>query len=314
MHWPGWNAASRFLRRMVLGLAAVACLIWFVVRLESINSQRGIETSRATGLSAIPARGLDALIPTKSQLLQMKSAQYPALPEGTRIARTASIRVSVRDFSTARESVDRIVRARGGYAVFVTISSPKDSSRSLSANFAIPAAQCDATLQEFRLLGRVEEERKASEEVTAASEDLDIRLKNAREAETRLTNILRVGTGKVSDVLEVENEMTRVREEIEQMEFDQKRLSNRVLFASIDLNLTEEFQAEPGIRYSMLALRMRNASIDGYHGAVDGLLNVLETILSTGPGLLLWGLILFWPARWGWRHWQKSRAQNQARP
>jgi Domain of unknown function (DUF4349) len=311
IHLPKWSAASRFLRRMVFGLVAVGGLLWFVARIESINSQRGIESSRATGLSAIPIQSYYTPMLAKGVFSQARLAQSPVLPEGTRIARTASLRVSVRDFSASRESVERIVKARGGFSASLTISSPKDSSRSLSADFAIPTAQCDAVLQEFRMLGHVEEERQGSEEVTAQSEDLDIRLKNAREAETRLTNILRAGTGKVSDVLEVENEITRVREEIERMEAEQKRLNNRVVFASIDLNLAEEFRAKPGIRSSQLGLRMRNDFINGYHGAMDGVLNVLEIILSAGPSLFLWGLLLFWPVRWAWRHWQKARAQGE---
>ena len=96
------------------------------------------------------------------------------------------------------------------------------------------------------------------------------------------------------------------------MEAEQMRLENRVVYASIDLNLTEEFRAEPGIRFKQLGLRMRNALIDGYRGAAEGLLNVLEIILSSGPSLFLWGLILFWPARWLWRRWLKSRAQSEA--
>jgi hypothetical protein len=312
MHWPKWNASSRFLRSMAVALVAVGALLWFVARIESINSQRGIESSRATGLSAFSAQSHNAAMLMNGVFPQLRLAQSAVLPEGTRIARTASLRITVRDISAARESVDRIVRARGGFTASMTISSPKDSSRSLSADFAIPNAQCDAALQEFRILGRVEEERQGSEEVTAQFEDLDIRLKNSREAETRLTSILRVGTGKVSDVLEVENEITRVREEIERMEAEQKRLNNRIAFASIDLNLTEEFQAEPGIRSSQLALRMRNAFIGGYRAAADGLLDVFEIVLSSGPSLLLWGLILFWPARWAWRRWQKGRAQIEA--
>ncbi|HXP79633.1 MAG TPA: DUF4349 domain-containing protein [Verrucomicrobiae bacterium] len=313
LHWPKWSVTARFLRRMAVGLLAVASLLWFAARIEEISSQRGIETSRATGLSVIVPLSHFTPILAKRVFSEARVAQSAVSPEGTRIARTASLRIFVRNFSAARESVDRIVRTRGGFAASMTISSPKDSSRSLSADFAIPTAQCDAALQEFRSLGRVEEEHQGSEEVTAQSEDLDIRLKNARETEIRLTNILRVGTGKVSDVLEVENEITRVREEIERMEAEQKRLNSRVVFASIDLSLTEEFQAEPGIRSSQLGLRMRNAFIDGYRGAADGVLNVLEILLSTGPSLFLWGLILFWPARWAWRRWQKSRAQSEAR-
>jgi hypothetical protein len=313
MHWPKWSTTSRFLRRMAFGVVAVGALLWFVARIQDINPRRGIGSSRATGLSAVSNRSSRTPMLSRSVLSQARLAQTAVLPEGMRIARTASIRVSVGDFSAARESVDRIVKTRGGFAASMTISSPKDSSRSLSADFAIPTAQCDSALQEFRLLGRVDEEHQGSEEVSAQSEDLDIRLKNSREAETRLTNILRVGTGKVSDVLEVENEITRVREEIERMESEQKRLNSRVAFAYIDLDLTEEFRAETGMRSSLLGLRMRNAFIDGYHGAADGLLNALEITLSTGPSLFLWGVILFWPARWAWRRWQKSRAQSEAR-
>jgi hypothetical protein len=314
MHWPKWSVTARFLRRMAFGLVAVAGLLWFVARIESINSQRGIESSRASGLSAIPAtRFFNASMQSRSVFSQAGVAQSEVLPEGTRMARTASLRVYVRNLSAARESVDRIVRARGGFTASMTISSPKDSSRSLSADFAIPNAQCDAALQEFRSLGRVEEEHQGSEEVTAQTEDLDIRLKNARETETRLTNILRVGTAKVSDVLEVENEITRVREDIEREEAQQKRLNNRVVFASINLNLTEEFQAEPRIQSSQLGLRMRNAFIDGYRDAADGVLDVLEIVLSSGPSLILWSLILFWPARWTWRRWQRFRTQAETR-
>jgi hypothetical protein len=311
-HWPKWSVAARFLRRMVFGFVAVGSLLWFVAHVERIDSSREIETSRATGLSAIPMASYKAPMLMKGVSPQMKVAQTAVMPEGTRIARTASLRLSVRDFSAARESVDRIVKAREGFTSSMTISSPNDSSKSLSADIAIPVAQCDAALQEFRMLGRVEEERQGSEEVTAQSEDLDIRLKNAREGESRLSNILRVGTGKVSDVLEVENEITRVREEIERMEAEQKRLNNRIVFASIGLNVTEEFQAEPGMHSSQLGLRMRNALIEGYRGAADGLLNVFEILLSAGPSLFVWGLILFWPARWAWRRWQKSMAQNEA--
>jgi hypothetical protein len=311
MHGPKWSAASRFLRRMVFGLAAVGGLLWFVSRIESINSQRGIETSRATGLAAIPIQSHNTAMLSKGVFSQARLAQSPMLPDGARIARTASLRVTVSDFSAARESVEKIVKDRSGFAASMTISSPKDSSRSLSADFAIPAAQCDAALREFRMLGRVEDEHQVSEDVTSHSEDLEIRLKNSREAETRLTNILRVGTGKVSDVLEVENEITRVREEIERMEAEQKRLNHRVIFASIDLNLMEESRAEKGIHSSQLGIRMRNAVIDGYDGAVNGLLNVLEIILSEGPSLVVWGLILFWPARWAWRQWQKTTARHE---
>lgn len=310
IHRPNWNRALRFLRPMALGIAGVVILLWFVARMEQINSYRGIETSRATGLSAVGYSGvphnafmLSKGVPPRARL----AAQAAVLEGGRQIARTASLRISVADFSVARESVDRIVSANAGFVASLSISYPRDSARSLAAQLAIPSAQRETALEELRKLGRVEEETQGSEEVTAQSEDLDIRLKNARDEEGRLANILPIGTGKVSDVLEIENEQTRVRGEIEGMEAEQRRLKSRVAFTSIDLSVTEEYQARMGIRSSLARLQMRNAFTEGIHDALDGLLSVVMFLLSSGPSLLLWGVILFWPARWAWRRWRGSK-------
>jgi hypothetical protein len=47
----------------------------------------------------------------------------------------------------------------------------------------------------------------------------------------------------MSDVLEVEQQIARVREEIERMEAEQKSLEHRVDFAAVNLQLTEEYKA-----------------------------------------------------------------------
>jgi hypothetical protein len=306
------NIVVRFLRRMIFGIAGVVGLIWFVGHLEHINQSRGIEISRATGLSAVDYSSSYTPMLMKGIMPQMRATAVGVSREGTRIARTVSLNVSVRDFAHARSLVDQIVRSHSGYTASVTISSPQNTSQSLSANIAIPSAQCDAALNEFRAIGRIEEERQSSEEVTAQREDLDIRLKNALETEARLNDILLIRTGKVSDVLEVEKEMARVRAEIERMEGEQKHLSNRIDFASIELNLTEEYQAQLGVRPSLAGQQIRNAWVVGYHGAEEGMLDALEFCLSIGPSLLVWGLILFWPTRWGLRRWREWRSSATA--
>ena len=130
------------------------------------------------------------------------------------------------------------------------------------------------------------QEQQGGEEVTSQVVDLDARLKNARETETQLTEILRSRTGKIGDVLEVEKEMARVRGEIESMEADQKQLQDRIAFASIDLSLTEEYQAQLGGRPAVAGRRIQNALVDGYHAAMDGFLTVCVFLLSIGPSLL----------------------------
>ena len=101
-------------------------------------------------------------------------------------------------------------------------------------------------IAELKSLGHVENETQAGEEVTQQHADLVARLKNSRETEQRLQAILLQRTGKISDVLAVEQEIARVRGEIEQMEAEQKTLEHRVDFASIELSLAEEYKAQIG--------------------------------------------------------------------
>ena len=69
-------------------------------------------------------------------------------------------------------------------------------------------------------MGKVEAETQKREEVTGAHADLLAHLRNSRETEQRLQAILIQRTGKVSYVLEVEQEIARARGEIERMEGD----------------------------------------------------------------------------------------------
>jgi hypothetical protein len=221
------------------------------------------------------------------------------------IARTASLNISVTKFDTALASMNREATAHQGFVALLRISSPAGAARSANARLAIPAAQLDAVISEIKELGRVEQEEQDTEEVTSQVTDLDIRLRNARDTEQRFAEILRSRTGKVSDILEVEREIARVRGEVERMEAEQKRLNNRVALASIEVALTEEYKAQLENGSSRAGVRMHNAIVEGYRSAMASLLEASTFFLAVGPSLTLWVGILFWPGRWAWRRWRK---------
>ena len=154
------------------------------------------------------------------------------------IARTVALTVLVKDFATSRAAVDAIVTRFQGYPATLTANTPEGSARTLQASLRIPAPQLAAALAELKRLGRVQNESQSGEEVTQQHADLVARLKNSRETEARLQAILQQRTGKIEDVLQVEEEIARVRGEIEGMESEQQALEHRVAFASVDLQLT----------------------------------------------------------------------------
>jgi Domain of unknown function (DUF4349)/Putative zinc-finger len=223
---------------------------------------------------------------------------------GPLIARTVSLSVEVKDFDAGRASLDAVLARHNGYAASLNVSSPLGAARTLEASLRIPAGELEAALHELKSLGRVEGESQNGEEVTAQHSDLIARIKNDRETEVRLQDILRTRTGKVKDVLDVEQEIARVRGEIEQMEAEQKKLEHRVDFASIDLKLAEQYKAQLTTPAPSVVIQLRNAAINGFRDAFASLLALVLFLAESGPSVLLWLALLGIPA---WRLWRRYR-------
>ena len=158
------------------------------------------------------------------------------------IARTAELTITTKDFEAARTRIDEILKRESGYIGEMNVSSPADTERKLTAVLRVPADRLEVAIAELKKVGRVESESQAGEEVTSQYVDLQARLSNARNTEQRLTELLRTRTGKLEEVVAVEEKLSEVREQIERMEAEKKALTKRVDFGTVDLSLAEEHQ------------------------------------------------------------------------
>jgi hypothetical protein len=228
--------------------------------------------------------------------------------EAPMIARTVSLALLVKDFDNSRKSLDSLVARHQGYSANLSVSNPQGAARSLQASLRIPASELTPALIELKSLGHVESESQNGEEVTQQHADLVARLKNSRETERRLQAILDQRTGKISDVLAVEQEIARVRGEIEQMEAEQKNLEHRVEFATINIELTEEYKAQLNSPVPSATTQLRNATVSGFRNAFESLLSLLLFLTASVPVLLLWLILLFFPARFVWRRYRRALA------
>jgi Domain of unknown function (DUF4349) len=139
--------------------------------------------------------------------------------------------------------------------------------------------------------------------------DLEARLKTARETEERFRAILQQRTGKVGDVLEVEQNIARVRGEIELMEAEQKALEHTVDFARVEIQLSEEYKARfDSPPTASVSTRLHNAFVDGYRNATESLLGLVLFVVGYGPSLLLWLVILGLPVVLLWRRYKRIRS------
>ena len=213
------------------------------------------------------------------------------------IVRWATIRIVANRFDEVRPAIDRILRDVKGFAGRIDATAARGASRTLNATLRVPAPALDATLASIKQLGQVVGESQGGDDVTEQVVDIAARLANARHTESRLTQVLRERTGKVSDVLEAEREIARVREEIERLDAERTNLDRRVTYATVTLEVTEEPKAAMDMGPLPVRARLRNAFVDGIRVAVESFLGLSLTLLNVAPTLAVWIALLFFPVR-----------------
>lgn len=221
------------------------------------------------------------------------------------IARTASLTIVVKNVESARTAMDAIVARHQGYPAMLTASTPESGARGVFGSLKVPAEEMNAAIGELRALGRVVNEAQSGEEVGQQHEDLMARLKTARETEERFQAILQQRTGKISDVLQVEENIARVRGDIESMEAAQRAMEHRVDFASVEVQLTEVYKAQLASPADSVSTRMHNAFVAGCHNATETLLGFVLFAEEYGPALVIWLAVLAIPVLLVWRRYRR---------
>ena len=191
------------------------------------------------------------------------------------------------NFETVRETIDGLLRGVGGFVGGMQ-ASDVSGGRSLRATLRVPAARLDETVRSLRSLGHVADESQSGEDVTEQVRDIEARLKNSRNTEQRLADVLRNRTGRVADILEVEREIARVREEIERMDAQRLNLERQVEYSTVTVQVTERRQATLDLGPMPIRTQLRNAFVDGVKDAYETLIAALVWFLGVAPVLLLW--------------------------
>ena len=254
-------------------------------------------------LPAATSRSMDRMIDYADRAPRAES-QTPARIE--MIVRTAAMEVFTEKFDEARAALEQLVRAHDGSVARLQVTGHEPSRRTLSASVRVPNARMDSAMAAIRQIGKVRQETQSSDDVTDAFRDLSVRLANARIEERRLNDLLARRTGNLADVLAVEQEVMRVRGQIEQMDAETRDMQGRAAQSTITVKIDETYRADLATGPEPLATRMSNALVDGMRGALGSLEAVTIALLTIGPALLAWGTLLALPAWWIVRRVRRS--------
>ena len=177
---------------------------------------------------------------------ESSSAETP-MPElaNRKLIRNANVELEIVSFDDAVQKITAFAKEERGYVA--TTDSQKQANGKLRGQVVVKVLpeNLDRFLQKIRGLGELKNQTLGTEDVTKAYFDTDARLKNARVMEQRLIDMLKTKTGKVSDLLQVEKELGRVREEIEKMQGELKYWDSQIQFATVTISLAEKDMEEP---------------------------------------------------------------------
>ena len=165
----------------------------------------------------------------------------PTVAKQHRLAKKARLDLLVRDVEATLKQAQSTVRRAGGDVTSLNDTSPRSagSVHAATMQVEVPADRLDDTLDHLGLLGMVETRAIDAEDVDAAIVDEEARLRNLRRAETDLRALMDKG-GKVDDILTVQQNLSEVRGQIEQLAAQHRNDVHRVATSTIAVSLTED--------------------------------------------------------------------------
>ncbi len=158
-----------------------------------------------------------------------------AAVDDAKIIRTGTMSIEVKDVGAALRTARDAIVGLGGYVGASTTSNDGEQP-SAQITYRIPAAKWESALDLLRglngLTTKVVTEHTEAVEVTSQVIDLQARIANLRASETAFQGIAAKAT-KISDVLEVQGQLTQTRGEIETLTAQLKDLNDRAGYASL---------------------------------------------------------------------------------
>jgi|SRR5579883_1236737 len=178
------------------------------------------------------------------------SAPAPAAHSTLRITapqieRTGKVSLYVGDVDAAVRRLSQLARRQSGDVFALTVSNEdRRSAASAQMDLRVPSAAFDATMDGVAAVGKVRERNVSAQDVTGDITDSAARLRNLQQTERDIRAIMD-RSGNVSQVMDAENQLSQVREQIEELESSLASMRGQVAYSTISVDVQAEAAAQP---------------------------------------------------------------------
>ena len=216
-----------------------------------------------------------------------------------KILYTADIALVSETFAKTADEIVAAVRKFDGFVADQDVNGSVGGNRHGTWKVRIPVERFDSFLDGITRLGELQRRQIHSQDVTEEYYDLDARIKNKKVEEGRLVKHLEESTGKLTEILAVEKEVSRVREEIERMEGRIRLLANLAELTTVTIVLDEQTKFIPATSptFATRARRTFEASVKAVGDFLEGLALLVLWIVPWLPFWIVLGLIVWFFVR-----------------
>ena len=201
-----------------------------------------------------------------------------------KIIYSADATVETTAFDDTITALDAMIDTYGGWvesssvngAKYSSISRGSKTNRSANYTVRVPNARFSDMMNELSSLGNVPYSHVYTENVTSQYYDTQARLKTYEAQEQRLLELLDKAET-VSDVIEVENELTDVRYRIESLQTSLRGWDRRVSWSTIHLTVNEVSEYTPA-RQVTYGERLADALSNGLEALADLFVGFVEAL------------------------------------
>lgn len=230
-----------------------------------------------------------------------KSATASAL-QNRKIIYTTWVELVVDEYQDFERRIVDLVEQHGGFVSNSDTDRRYNDQQSGRWTVRVPIDQYSQFLNGVTSLGFAESRKENAQDVTEEYVDIEARIKNKRELESRVIKMLEERTGKLADVLEIERELSRIREEIERMEGRLRYLADRTSLATVTINCREEQEYTPPEAPTFASRVSRS-----WQGSLDALITVGQHLLIALVAAVPWLVVASLPVAMGLVTYRRSR-------
>jgi hypothetical protein len=225
---------------LAVALAAAAACTSPLERQARTADSVAVAPAELAGFAVPASRVAQTLARARTDAVAAETVPLPRPGVATNLViRTGQASIEVDSLEQAVARVRLLAGRIGGYVANTTMQTGRGQLRSASLEVKIPAERFDDGLGGLAGLGKLESVNVNAEDVGEEFTDVTARMGNARRLEARLIELLATRTGKLKDVLDVERELGRVREEIERYEGRLRYLRAHAALSTLTISVHE---------------------------------------------------------------------------